>query len=153
MLLHWENWETGNQRTNFFELKKVLLIQKKFLWSLEIDLFTLKKIFLNQQNFLQFKKIISLTLYQRICFLGVNSSLRKIFHWVNRICNKVISLTQQNSLLIKLSLTQPNIELLMNFKYSLDSTRKCNQVNQILSEYKKTIWFNKQSFFLIFAAF
>ena len=31
------------QRKNFFELKKVLLIQKKFLWLDEIDLFTLKK--------------------------------------------------------------------------------------------------------------
>ena len=40
------------KRRNFFELKKVLLIQKKFLRSKEIDLFTLKKFFLNQQNFL-----------------------------------------------------------------------------------------------------
>ena len=40
------------QRKNFFESKEVLLIQKNFLWSKEIDLFTLKTIFLNQQNFL-----------------------------------------------------------------------------------------------------
>ena len=66
------------QRKNFFELKKVLLIKKKFLWSKEIDLFTLKKIFLNQQNIFQFKEIFSLTVYQRNvsviqrnCFLGV----------------------------------------------------------------------------------
>ena len=52
-VLHWEK--------NFFELKKVFLIQKNVLWSKEIDLFTLKKIFLNQQNFLQFKEILSLT--------------------------------------------------------------------------------------------
>ena len=45
---------------------KVLLIQKKFLWSKEIDLSTLKKNFLNQQNFLQFKEIFSLTVYQRL---------------------------------------------------------------------------------------
>ena len=45
------------QRKNFFELKKVLLIQKNGLWSKEIDLFTLKKILLNEQNFLQFKEI------------------------------------------------------------------------------------------------
>ena len=36
----------------FFELKKVLLIQKKFLQSKEIDLFKWKTICLNQQNFL-----------------------------------------------------------------------------------------------------
>ena len=53
------------QRKNLFELKKVLLIQKNFLWSKEIDLFTLKKTFLNQQNFLQFKDIFSLVVYQR----------------------------------------------------------------------------------------
>ena len=65
------------QRKHFFELKKVLLIQKKFLWSKEIVLFTLKKMFLNQQNFLQFKEIFSFTVYQRNvsliqknCFLG-----------------------------------------------------------------------------------
>ena len=40
------------KRKNFFELKKVLLIQKNCLWSTEIDLFTLKKKFLNEQNFL-----------------------------------------------------------------------------------------------------
>ena len=69
-LVHWEK--------NFFELKKVLLIQKNCLWSKEIDLFTLKNSFLNQQNFLQFKEIFSLTLYQRNvsliqrnCFPGV----------------------------------------------------------------------------------
>ena len=67
-----------DQRKNFFELKKVLLIQKNVLWSKEIDLFTFKKIFLNQQNFLQFEEIFSLTAYernvsliQRNCFLGV----------------------------------------------------------------------------------
>ena len=66
------------QRKNFFELKKFLVIQKKFLWSKEIDLFRLKNIFLNQPNFLQFKEIYSLTVYQRNvsltqwnCFLGV----------------------------------------------------------------------------------
>ena len=53
------------QRKNFFELKKVLLIQKNVLSSKEIDLFILKKIFLNHQNFLQFKETFSLTLYQR----------------------------------------------------------------------------------------
>ena len=66
------------QRTNFFELKKLLLIQKKFLWSKEIDLFTLKKMFLNQQKCLQFKEISSFAVYkrnvsliQRNCFLGL----------------------------------------------------------------------------------
>ena len=59
------------QRKNFFELKKVLLIQKNVPRSREIDFLTLKKIFLNQQNFLQFKEIFSLTIYQRNCFLGV----------------------------------------------------------------------------------
>ena len=43
------------QRKNVSELKKVLLIQKNFLRSKEIDLFTLKTILLKQQNFLQFK--------------------------------------------------------------------------------------------------
>ena len=57
------------QRKNFFELKKVLLIQKKFPWSKEIDLFTLKKILLGQQNFFQFKEIFSLTAYQRNVYL------------------------------------------------------------------------------------
>ena len=67
------------QRKNAFELKKVLLIQKIFLRSKEMDLFTLKKILLNQQNFLQFKEIFSLSVYQRNvsliqrnCFLGVD---------------------------------------------------------------------------------
>ena len=59
------------KRKNFFELKKVLLIQKKILWSKEINLFTSKKVFLNQQNFLQFKEIFSVTIYQRNFFLGV----------------------------------------------------------------------------------
>ena len=65
------------QRKNFFELKKVFLIQKNLLWVKEIDLFKLKKTFLNQQNFVQFKEIFSLTEYQRNvsliqrnCFLG-----------------------------------------------------------------------------------
>ena len=62
------------QRKNFIELKKVLLIQKKFRLTKEIDLFTLKKILLNQKNFLQFKEIFSLTAYQRNCFLGVFAS-------------------------------------------------------------------------------
>ena len=53
------------QRKNFFELKKVLLIQKNVPWFKEIDLFSLKNIFLNQQNFFQFKEIFSLTVYQR----------------------------------------------------------------------------------------
>ena len=44
------------QKKYFFELKKVLLIQKNFLRSKEINLFTLKNIFLNQQNFLRFKE-------------------------------------------------------------------------------------------------
>ena len=56
---------TYGQRKNFFELKKVLLIQKCFLWFKGIDLFTLKRKNLNQQNFLQFKEIFSLTIYQR----------------------------------------------------------------------------------------
>ena len=58
---HWENSSVeskniylnrGNislifgQRKSFFELKKVLLINKKYLWSKETDLFTLKKIHL-----------------------------------------------------------------------------------------------------------
>ena len=37
---------------NFFELKKVWLIQENILWSKEIDLFRLKKKLLNLQNFL-----------------------------------------------------------------------------------------------------
>ena len=45
------------QRKNFFELKKVLLIKKKFLRSKKIDLFTLKIFFLIRQNYLQFKEI------------------------------------------------------------------------------------------------
>ena len=53
------------QRKNFYALKKVLLIQKKILWSKEIDLFKLKKTFVNQQNFLQFKQTFSLAMYQR----------------------------------------------------------------------------------------
>ena len=53
----------SNQRKNFFDLKKVLLIQKNVLWSKEIDLFRLKNIFFNQPNFLQFKEIFSLTVY------------------------------------------------------------------------------------------
>ena len=66
------------QRKNFFELKKVLIIQKNFLRPKEIDFFTSKTIFLNQKNFFQFKEIFSLTVYQRNvsliqrnCFLGV----------------------------------------------------------------------------------
>ena len=39
------------QSKNFFELKKVLLIQENFLSFKEIDFFTLKKTLLNQQNF------------------------------------------------------------------------------------------------------
>ena len=49
---------TVYQRKHFFELKEVLLIQKKSLWSKEIDLYTLKKKFLNQQDFLQFKETV-----------------------------------------------------------------------------------------------
>ena len=53
------------QWKNFFELKKVFLIQKFFLWSKEIDLFVLKTFFLKRQIFLHFKEIFSLTVYQR----------------------------------------------------------------------------------------
>ena len=67
------------QRKHFFDLKKVLLIQKNCLWSKEIDWFTLKNIFWNLQNFLQFQEIFSLTVYQRNvsliqrdCFLDVS---------------------------------------------------------------------------------
>ena len=45
------------QRKIFFESKKVLLIQKKFLKCKQIYFFESKKIFLNQQNFLQFKEM------------------------------------------------------------------------------------------------
>ena len=77
VFLHWEN--------NFFGIKKVLLIQKKFLWSKEIDFFTSKKMFLNQQNFLQLKKKFSLTVYQRNRCLCVKadralSKLNFFFH-------------------------------------------------------------------------
>ena len=66
------------ERENFFELKKVLLIQKFFFLSKEIDLFTWKKIFLNQQNFLQFKEIFSLSVYQK----NVSGSKETVF----RVC-------------------------------------------------------------------
>ena len=47
---HWEN-SFFESKKHFFELKKVLLVQKKFLWSKEIDLFTLKKIFWIDKTF------------------------------------------------------------------------------------------------------
>ena len=65
------------ERKNFFELKKVLLIHKNFLWSEEIDFFTLKTIFFNQIKFLQFKDIFYSTVYQRNCFLGAR---KKVIH-------------------------------------------------------------------------
>ena len=63
-------------KKNFFELKKVLLIQKNLFWSKEIDFFTFKKNFLNQQNFFQFKEIFFITLYQRnVSLIQRNCSL------------------------------------------------------------------------------
>ena len=53
------------QRKNFYELKKVLLIPKNFLWSKEIDLFTVMKTFWINETLHQFKEIFSLTVYQR----------------------------------------------------------------------------------------
>ena len=55
------HWESGfflytAYRNNFFELKKALLIQKKILWSKEIDLFTLKKCFWISKTLLNSKK-------------------------------------------------------------------------------------------------
>ena len=71
---------TYDQGKNIFKSKKVLLIQKFFLWFNEIDLFTLKKMFWNQQIFLHFEEMFSLTVYQRNvsliqrnCFLGAVS--------------------------------------------------------------------------------
>ena len=46
---------TYGHRKNFFELKKVLLIQKTCLWSKEID-FTLKKFFWINYTFFNSKK-------------------------------------------------------------------------------------------------
>ena len=54
---HWEN-SFFESKKHFFELKKVFLIQKYFLWCKEIDFFTLKNIFLNLQNFLWFEETI-----------------------------------------------------------------------------------------------
>ena len=67
--LHWEksffesmkHFFDIRSKKFFFELKKVLLIEKNVLWSNEIDLFILKNIFLNQQNCLQFEEFFSLT--------------------------------------------------------------------------------------------
>ena len=79
-----------SQRKHFFELKKVLLIQKNFLWSKEIDLFTLKNIFLNQQNFLQFKEIFPLTVCQKnVSLIQSKSSLIKS-KWIIRTWNFVL---------------------------------------------------------------
>ena len=76
------------QRKRFFELKKVLLIQKNLLWSKEIDLFTLKNIFLNQQNFFQFKEMFSLTLYQRnVSLIQRNYFLGVIVIQIRQFCN------------------------------------------------------------------
>ena len=72
---HWEN--------SFFELKKVLLIQKRIFWSKEIDLFTLKKNFLNRQlssiQRIFFFDRISIKLFSgcnKIFFLSVDSERR-----------------------------------------------------------------------------
>ena len=46
-----------SQRKNFFELKKVFLIEKNVLWSKEIDLFTLKTFFWIEKTF--FNSILS----------------------------------------------------------------------------------------------
>ena len=90
--LHWENRFFESEK-HFFDIrsKNVLLIQKNFLWSREIDLFTLKKMFLDQQNFLQFKDIFFLTVYQinvsliqRNYFLGVLKE-KKLATWFTSI--------------------------------------------------------------------
>ena len=57
------------QIKNFLELNKVLLIQKKFLRSKEIDLFALKKIFFESTKLSSIQRNFFLAVYQRNCFL------------------------------------------------------------------------------------
>ena len=89
-----------DQWKNFFEAKKVSIIQKNALWSKEIDLFTLKEIFSNQQNFLQFKEIFSLIVYQRKNFFWHFFDIRsmKKFLWIKEsfVNSKKFSLIQRN---------------------------------------------------------
>ena len=69
-------WSTVKEKISL-KLKKVLLIQKIFLWSKEVDLFALKKIFLSEQNFFQFKEIFSLSIFFLIYITSCNF-LRKL---------------------------------------------------------------------------
>ena len=70
-------WYTIKTKTKFFELKKVLLIQKNVLWSKEIDLFKLKNIFLDDKTFFNPKKLF-VALYIKEMFL----SFKKSVFWV-----------------------------------------------------------------------
>ena len=67
------------QWKNFFEIKKVSLIQKKFLWSKEIDLFTLKKIFWINKTFFNSKKF----------FLWPH--IKEMFFWFKETVSSVYS--------------------------------------------------------------
>ena len=85
------------QKKDFFELKKVLLIQKKILRSNKIDLFALKNNFLNQQNFLQFKELFSLIVYQRnVSLIQRNCFLGKILATREKHSRKIAKQLAQN---------------------------------------------------------
>ena len=88
---HWEiSFFDIQSKKNFFELKKFLLIQKKFLWSKKTDLFRLKKKILNQQNF-QFKDIFSLTVYQiNVSLIQRNCSLGAWRSWIISFCTALM---------------------------------------------------------------
>ena len=68
------------QRKNFFELKKVLLIQKNVLWSKKIDLLTLKKFFFESTKLSSIQRIFFFDLESKKHFFDIQS--KKKFLWI-----------------------------------------------------------------------
>ena len=83
-----------------FYLRKVLLNQRNFLWSVEIDLFTLKKMFSNQQNFFLSKNVFLWSFIRRNFYLiQRNFSLGALNWYFSSIKNASCFITVKSNML------------------------------------------------------